>query len=196
MRRLPLLLTLVVGVALWAAPSQAQVTSFWARYTADSAAPGEGVTALGNDYELCPPNLSNCTNYSQAHHHIEADVGGGTGAYDTDVLDVHNCQEVVVCLKTADTDGTTAQAYIESISNNAGANPIKILADINGDGVINAAGDDFPLNGDDGSDNDGDTTAEQRACIYGITGHNKIQIAVQNGGGGAGEEAYVEVSCR
>jgi len=195
MRRLPLLLAIVAGVALWAAPSQAQVVSFWARYVADGAAPGEGVTALGDGYEMCPPNTQGCSRYSQAHHHIEADVGGGTGAYETDVLDVHACSEVVVCLKTDDTDGVTAALYVESVSENDDTNPIKILADFDGDGVINAT-DDIPLDGDDGSGNDGDATDLQLACLYGITGHNKIQLAVQNGGGGAGEEAYVEVSCR
>jgi hypothetical protein len=162
MRLLPLLLTLVVGVALWAAPT-----------------PGEGVSALGDGYELCPPNLNNCTNYSQAHHHID----DASGAYNTDVLDIHSCGMVTVCL-----------AFVEVVKENADTVPLQILADVNGDGVINLA-DEVPLDGDDGSDNDGDNTARQTACMYGITG-NKMQMAVQNGGGGANEEAYLEVSCR
>jgi hypothetical protein len=190
MRLLPLLLTLVVGVALWAAPTSAQVVSWWARYTADSAAPGEGVSALGDGYELCPPNLNNCTNYSQAHHHID----DASGAYNTDVLDIHSCGMVTVCLATDDTDGVTAAAFVEVVKENADTVPLQILADVNGDGVINLA-DEVPLDGDDGSDNDGDNTARQTACMYGITG-NKMQMAVQNGGGGANEEAYLEVSCR
>jgi len=190
MRRLPLLLTLVVGVALWAAPSQAQVTSWWARYVADSAAPGENNDALGSGYEMCPPHAGNgCTHYSQAHHHID----DASGAYNTDVLDVHNCNTVTVCLKTTDNDGTTPEAYVESVINNAGAEGTYILADVNGDGVINAL-DLVSLDGDRGTDNDGDGTARQTSCLYGIVGHNKIRLAVQQGGGD--DEGYVEVSCR
>ena len=70
MRRLPLLLAIVAGAALLAVPCQAQVVSWWGRYTADSAAPGEGVRAFADGYGLCPPSLPTCTKYSPAHHHI------------------------------------------------------------------------------------------------------------------------------
>jgi hypothetical protein len=180
----------VVGVALRAAPSGAQVWDFFARYVADSAAPGEGNTALRNGYELCPPNDPACTKYSQAHHHIDVT---GAGAYNTDVLDVHNCNTVTVCAKTSDNDGTTAEYYIESVVNNTGAEGTYILADINGDGVINAT-DLVTMDGDRGTDNDGDGTPRQTACMYGIVGHNKIRLAVQQDGGD--DDTYVEVNCR
>lgn len=187
-------LILILGLLLLAVPAQAQVTTFFARYVADGSAPG-AIPALANGDKLCPPHSSDCRGYDQAHHHIEADVGGATGAYNTDVLDVSSCSFVTVCLKTTDLDGVTASAFIESVSENADTLPLQILADVNGDGVINAA-DEVPLDGDDGSDNDSDGTERQTACMYDITGHNKIQLAVQNGGGGVDEEAYIEVGCR
>ena len=191
MRRLPLLLALVAGVALWAAPSEAQVADFFKRYVIDSAAPGQGNNPLPNGYEMCPPNTNGCSHESQAHHHI---AGGGAGAYDTDILDVHNCSFITVCLKTADDDGTTAALYVESVLDNVGTANTRILADFDGDGVINAV-DEVPLDGDDGTDSDQDGTALQLSCLYDISGHNKVRLSIQNDGG-AGDESYAEVSCR
>jgi hypothetical protein len=199
MSKLPLLLTLVVGVALWAAPTPAtaQVADFFVRYVADPTAPGENNAALPNGYELCPPNLPQCTKYSQAHHTI---VGTAVDTpYTTDVLDVHNCNQVTVCGKTADTDGTNPTFQVQTCSTNACIGPTDILADVNGDGVVNAT-DDVAMTGDNGSDNDGDLTAENVMCMYGIAGHNKIRIDVVStddaAGAAANDDVWIEVSCR
>ena len=203
MRRLPLLLTLVVGVALWAAPSSAQVTTWFKQYTADSAAPGEGNVALPNGYSLCPPHADYCSGSDVAYHH--ANYVTASAPYDTNVLNTHNCSEVVVCAKTAATDGGNPEAFIESVLNDAGAVPTKILADVDGDGVISDAicaptdlvGDCVGLDGDDGSDQDGDGTPHQTSCMYGIVA-NRIRLDVADTDGiiGAGTDTYFEVSCR
>jgi len=195
MRRLPLLLTLVVGVALWAIPTQAQVADFFARYVADGTDPGENNNALDNGYELCPPHASEgCTHYSQAHHHI---VQGG-GTYATDVLDVHNCSFVTVCASTDETNGSNPEFYVQRVLNNDGDGATNILADFNGDGVVDA-NDDYALDGDDGTDSDGDGTALQLSCLYDITGVNKIRLNITDDDGDAAgddEDTYAEVSCR
>ena len=202
MRKLPLLLTMVVGVALWAAPSQAQVADFYARYVADSAAPGENVVTFPNGYELCPPNTEGCSGYSQAHHHIAPDVvlPLGGAPYDTNVLDVHNCNYITVCVKSNDNDATTAELYVMSTVNNDGDSNTMILADFNGDGVIDV-NDLVTLDGDSGGDDEGgvgvgDGTARQTSCLYDITGHNKIYLNITRLGGGATDDSYAEVSCR
>jgi len=204
MRRLPLLLTLVVGVALWAAPSQAQVASWFKQYTADSAAPGEGNEALPNGYVMCPPHADYCSGSDVAYHH--ANYVTVSAPYDTNVLNVHNCAEVVVCASTAATDGANPGAYVESVKNDAGAVPHRIIADIDGDGVIydttceptDNAGDCVTLDGDYGVDNDGDGTGHQTSCMYGIVA-NRIRLDVADTDGdavGAGTDTYFEVSCR
>jgi hypothetical protein len=198
MRKLPLLLTLVVGVALWAAPTQAQVADFFVRYVADPAAPGQNNVAFVNGYELCPPNTKECTNYSQAHHTI---VGlAADSLYQTDVLDVHNCSTVTVCGRTADANGTTPSFQIQSCSTDACIGATDILADVNGDGVVNAT-DNVDMNGDNGTNNDGDANTENVMCMYGITGHNKIRLDIVNnqdadGADPATDDTWVEVSCR
>jgi len=213
MRRLPLLLTLVVGVALWAAPSHAQAIGSWFKqYTANSAAPGEGNVALQNGYVMCPPHADYCSGVASAYHHIAPATDGGAGyaVYATNVLNTENCKEVVVKVKELDNDNTVAQAYVQYVLNDAGdgnlcANPkvalgaqTYILADINGDGVIDA-NDEIPMDGDDGSDSDGDGTAQQTGAMYGIVA-NRIRMCIMRTGGAladlATDSSYVEVSCR
>jgi hypothetical protein len=177
MRSLPLLLTLVVGVALWAAPSQAQVADFFQRYT----------SAIG------------CSGPSQAHHHINQVTPSGAGTvYETDVLDVSQCNYVTICSATAETAGANPEFFIQRVLTAAGARPTDVLADINGDGVINAT-DQVALDGDDGADSDGDGTAQQSGCMYDITGLNLIRLDITDTDGDAAGDAadtYVEVSCR
>ena len=197
MRRLPLLLAIVAGVALWAAPSQAQVADFFKQYTANSAAPGEANDAVQNGYRMCPPHAEFCSGTSTLYHHISP-AQDTTGAYTTDVLNVENCGEVVVCVTEIDNDTAVATVFVRHVLDDAATGPTKVLADINGDGVIDA-GDDIELDGDDGADSDGDGTALQTHCMYGITG-TRIDVSVTATGGDvanlATDNSYVEVSCR
>ena len=198
MRRLPLLLAIVAGAALWAAPSQAQVTDFFKQYTADGAAPGEGNIAVQNGYVMCPPHADYCSGSSELHHHVVYDTpsGGGT-VYETNVINTMNCAEVVVCARTAGTDGANPEGFIQAVSNNAGALPTNILADVDGNGVIDSA-DLVALDGDDGNDSDGDGTDQQTSCMYGIVA-NRIRLDITDTDGdaiGADAPTYFEVSCR
>jgi len=184
-------LLFIAIVLLLASPIQAQVTTFFARYVADGSSPGD-IPALSNGDELCPPN-SDCIGYDQAHHHILHD--GGT--YQTDVLDAHNCRFVTVCVRTADTDGDNPAAYVRAVLNNSGDIPTKVLADFNGDGVVDD-NDNYALDGDDGTNNDNDATTLQLSCIYDITGVNKIELNITDDGDDSGDpdDSYAEISCR
>jgi hypothetical protein len=183
----------ILALLLLALPAQGQENGFFARYVADYSAPGT-VPALANGDILCPPHSSDCRGYSQAHHHIDgADLAA---TYATDVLDVHHCNYVTVCVREADTDATLALAFVQGVSDSTGANATVILADVNGDGVINAT-DNEPLNGEAGdADTDGDGTARQTMCMYDITGINMLRLSVTQIGGQAADNSYAEVSCR
>ena len=221
MRRLPFLLAIVVGVAFWAAPSQAQNISFYPVYVEDSNAVPEGMSALRNAYKLCPPHAEYCTGVSQAWHHIRpwtATLGFTAGAneYATNVLDVSNCASVRVRMK--EVDGAVGNAaeiaafpefFLQAVFNADGdgntctnaetAGQTYILADVNGDGSIDLD-DAVAMDGDDGTDSDGDGTARQTGAMYDITGESLIRLCVMEVGAGLDEvltsNGYADVTCR
>jgi hypothetical protein len=197
MTKLPLLTLIVVGVALWAAPSRAQ-ESWYPEYVADRTAVEEGLTAIPAGGRLCPPNTLNCTKPSAAYFHIPSGTAID-GTEDSNVLNVGSCNLINVCLTTTDDDGTTAGVFITQVVNDAKAIPRAVLVDVDGDGVIqdlddtDDAGDYVPLDGDDGRDNDGDGTRRQTSCIYDIGHLERFFLDVVADGG---DDSYVEVTCR
>ena len=218
MRKLPLLLTIVVGVALWAAPSQAQNISFYPVYVEDSNAVPEGMSALRNAYKLCPPHAEYCTGVSQAYHHVRPWTAHifvpADSVYATNVLDVTNCASVRVRVKEMDTDGSgdetaTAELFVQAVldadgngntcTNAETVGQTYILADVNGDGSIDAA-DSVTMDGDDGTDSDGDGTARQTGAMYDITGESLIRLCIMQTGGDlvdvATDNSYADVTCR
>ena len=126
---------------------------------------------------------------SEAHLKVAQDAA----IINSNTLDVRHCQEVTVMVTSSDYTGADAEFFVKATSSVAATYSFKILADFNGDGVINET-DNLPLDGDDGNDSDGDSTARQTGVIYGITGVTYLwvdQETVDTAGSG-----YVEVSCR
>jgi hypothetical protein len=201
--------SLVVGVALWAAPTSAQITGeWWPLYVANGLAPGEGVTAIPEGGRLCPPNTLNCTKPSHAWHHIPPN-NDGTAVYATHALDVRACNSIRVRVKEVDDDTTVAQMYLQAVLDGTGTGntctnaetdgQTYILVDINGDGVINAT-DEVPMDGDDGTDSEGDGTARQTGAIYDVTGEAFVRLCVMRTGGAvadlATDNSYADIGCR
>ena len=217
MRRLPLLLALVVGVALWAAPSQAQPTGEWHQiYIANTLAIPEGITAIPEfGGALCPFNSGiGCVGPSEAYHHIVPDTGDtlGGAVYATHVLDVSACSVIRVRVTEMDDDAVAAHMYLQSTLNDAGAGNLcanprvansaqsYILGDVNGDGIINLA-DQVPLDGDDGTDIGIVDGAElQTGALYDIVGENFVRLCIMRTGGDianiATDSSYADIGCR
>jgi hypothetical protein len=185
-----LILSLLAALMFCALPASGQ--------TWHSAFNDQGA-AFPNGHALKPPGMQG---YSAAYYKLT----GATGE-NTNVLNVASCKEVVITTYPGDGDGTplTGDATpgvlcVIKVPDDAATTESRISVDVDGNGVINATDTAKCLNSDWGDDTaDADSTAEQRAHIYGITGVNRFYLdsnCTDCAAPGAGDSIYAEVSCR
>ena len=147
-----------------------------------------GGTALPVGAELVPPVPMQSQFPSFAHFMVtDAETD------DSNTLNVSKCMEVIVTVYNSSWVTDDGDFYVMKSPDAAKTLSFKVLADFNGDGVIDAS-DEVTLDGDDGTDQDGDLTERQTGTLYGITGANFIWMDTVTAPGSG--TAHVEVSCR
>ena len=160
--------------------------------------------AFANGHALMPPSVQHGGARSVAH--LKVGVTADGVVINTNTLNVTLCNEVVVQVWSDNYDDDDGSFFVQRASDAAATDTTRILADVDGDGVIsdstcpttvdpttNDTGDCVPLDGDDGSDIDGDSTSRQTAALYGISEEYIRLEQIDNNETGS---AFVKVLCR
>jgi hypothetical protein len=158
---------------------------------------------------MYPPSTTGEATDSVAHLTVPADPTGAATPVDSNTLNVVLCNETIVQVFSTNYTGDDGSFFVQRASDAAATVTTRILADIDGDGVIsdgncpaiydagdpdtNDTGDCVPLDGDDGSGSDGDSTDRQTSAMYGITEEYIRVEQVDKSDNGA---VHVKVICK